>query len=34
MTPKKRLVTVEEGASVEEAKELIRTHRLERAGDR
>ena len=30
MTPKKRLVTVKEGASVEEAKELIRTHRLER----
>lgn len=30
MTPKKRLVTVKEGASVEEAKELIRHHRLER----
>ncbi len=30
MTPKKRLVTVKEGASVEEAKELIRAHRLER----
>ncbi len=30
MTPKKRLVTVKEGASVEEAKELIRKHRLER----
>jgi len=30
MTPKKRLVTVKEGASVEDAKELIRTHRLER----
>ncbi|MFN4326654.1 MAG: IMP dehydrogenase [Azonexus sp.] len=30
MTPKKRLVTVKEGASIEEAKELIRTHRLER----
>ncbi|MGL5632648.1 MAG: IMP dehydrogenase, partial [Azovibrio sp.] len=30
MTPRKRLVTVSEGASVEDAKELIRTHRLER----
>ncbi len=30
MTPKKRLVTVKEGASVEEAKDLIRHHRLER----
>lgn len=30
MTPKKRLVTVKEGASIEEAKELIRVHRLER----
>ncbi|MEN3373771.1 IMP dehydrogenase [Dechloromonas sp. ZS-1] len=30
MTPKKRLVTVKEGASIEEAKELIRKHRLER----
>src|SRR5512139_1502985 len=30
MTPRKRLVTVKEGASVEDAKELIRTHRLER----
>lgn len=30
MTPKKRLVTVKEGASIEEAKELIRLHRLER----
>ncbi len=30
MTPKKRLVTVKEGASIEDAKELIRTHRLER----
>jgi IMP dehydrogenase len=30
MTPKKRLVTVKEGASVDEAKELIRKHRLER----
>ena len=30
MTPKKRLVTVKEGASIDEAKELIRKHRLER----
>ena len=30
MTPRKRLVTVKEGASVEGAKELIRKHRLER----
>ena len=30
MTPRKRLVTVKEGASVEDAKELIRHHRLER----
>ncbi|WP_415035298.1 IMP dehydrogenase [Azonexus sp.] len=30
MTPKKRLVTVKEGAAIEEAKELIRQHRLER----
>ncbi|MBS1132436.1 MAG: inosine-5-monophosphate dehydrogenase [Proteobacteria bacterium] len=30
MTPRKRLVTVKEGASVEDAKELIRRHRLER----
>jgi IMP dehydrogenase len=30
MTPKKRLVTVRENTSVEEAKELIRKHRLER----
>ncbi len=30
MTPRKRLVTVKEGASVDEAKELIRKHRLER----
>lgn len=30
MTPKKRLVTVKDGTSVEDAKELIRHHRLER----
>lgn len=30
MTPQRRLVTVKEGASVEEAKELIHKHRLER----
>ncbi|MDR1888565.1 MAG: IMP dehydrogenase [Zoogloeaceae bacterium] len=30
MTPQARLVTVREGTSVEEAKELLRTHRLER----
>ncbi|MDD3484603.1 IMP dehydrogenase [Azovibrio restrictus] len=30
MTPRKRLVTVREGASIEDAKELIRAHRLER----
>ena len=30
MTPKERLVTVKEGASIEEAKELIREHRIER----
>ncbi|WP_428828111.1 IMP dehydrogenase [Azonexus sp. IMCC34842] len=30
MTPRKRLVTVSEEASVEDAKELIRKHRLER----
>ncbi len=30
MTPRKRLVTVNEEASVEDAKELIRAHRLER----
>ncbi len=30
MTPRKRLVTVNEQASVEDAKELIRRHRLER----
>lgn len=30
MTPKKRLVVVREGASIDEAKELIRRHRLER----
>jgi len=30
MTPKRRLVTVKEGASVEEAKDLMRHHRLER----
>ena len=30
MTPRRRLVTVREGASVDDAKELIRKHRLER----
>lgn len=30
MTPRKRLVTVKEGATVEEAKTLLRKHRLER----
>ena len=30
MTPRKRLVTVKEGASVEDAKTLLRKHRLER----
>ena len=30
MTPRERLVTVKEGATVEEGKELIRVHRLER----
>lgn len=30
MTPKERLVTVKEGASVEEAKELMHRHRIER----
>ena len=30
MTPRERLVTVHEGATVEEGKELIRKHRLER----
>ena len=30
MTPRDRLVTVKEGASIEDAKELIRAHRLER----
>jgi IMP dehydrogenase len=30
MTPRKRLVTVKEGASVEDAKDLLRKHRLER----
>lgn len=30
MTPRKRLVTVADSASVEDAKELIRVHRLER----
>ena len=30
MTPRDRLVTVKEGATVEEGKELIRVHRLER----
>ena len=30
MTPRERLVTVKEGASIEEARELMHTHRLER----
>ncbi|MCL2075823.1 MAG: IMP dehydrogenase [Betaproteobacteria bacterium] len=30
MTPRERLITVQEGASVEDAKELLREHRLER----
>ncbi|MDN3577431.1 IMP dehydrogenase [Chitinimonas viridis] len=30
MTPKDRLVTVREGASIDEARELMHTHRLER----
>ncbi|HQU80750.1 MAG TPA: IMP dehydrogenase [Azonexus sp.] len=30
MTPRKRLVTVKDGASIEDAQELIRKHRLER----
>ncbi|HSC81706.1 MAG TPA: IMP dehydrogenase [Chitinolyticbacter sp.] len=30
MTPKDRLVTVKEGASIDEARELMHTHRLER----
>lgn len=30
MTPRKRLVTVKEGASVDDAKDLLRKHRLER----
>ena len=30
MTPREKLVTVREGASLEEAKELMHTHRLER----
>jgi IMP dehydrogenase len=30
MTPREKLVTVKEGTSVEEAKALLRTHRLER----
>src|SRR5512139_72437 len=30
MTPRERLVTVREGASIEEAKELMHKHRLER----
>ncbi|HAF54312.1 MAG TPA: IMP dehydrogenase, partial [Thauera sp.] len=30
MTPQERLVTVREGASLEEARELLRVHRLER----
>ncbi|GGY04264.1 IMP dehydrogenase [Paludibacterium paludis] len=30
MTPRERLVTVKEGASIDEARELMHTHRLER----
>jgi IMP dehydrogenase len=30
MTPREKLVTVHEGASIDEAKELLRVHRLER----
>ncbi|KAF0815074.1 Inosine-5'-monophosphate dehydrogenase [Andreprevotia sp. IGB-42] len=30
MTPKERLITVREGASIEDARELMHTHRLER----
>jgi IMP dehydrogenase len=30
MTPRERLVTVKEGASLEEAKALMHRHRLER----
>src|SRR5690606_5854781 len=30
MTPQERLVTVKEGASLDEARELLRVHRLER----
>ncbi|XZG71822.1 IMP dehydrogenase [Chitinibacteraceae bacterium HSL-7] len=30
MTPRERLITVKEGASIEEARELMHTHRLER----
>ncbi|MDR2636859.1 MAG: IMP dehydrogenase [Zoogloeaceae bacterium] len=30
MTPQERLITVREGASIEDAKELLRRHRLER----
>ncbi|MCP6675368.1 CBS domain-containing protein, partial [Klebsiella pneumoniae] len=30
MTPRERLITVKEGASIDEARELMHKHRLER----